>query len=100
MSNIKKVLILWRSTSFPHNGSFFTRIHKDDDTVTEGYISSERLKVKIQSNRIDKFKNFNKGLLIAILEDQVIEINKKFNKLKYELIQNEPQGNTFISLLL
>ena len=37
-------------------------------------------------------------MLIAILEDQVIEINKKFNKLKYELIQSEPQGNTFISL--
>ena len=47
MSEIEKVLILWKSDTFPHRGNFFVRIYNNPDKITyvEGYMARPEIMV-------------------------------------------------------
>ena len=51
MSEVEKILVLWKSDQFPHRGNFFVRVfnHPDKTTFIEGYMERPEIMVNKKS---------------------------------------------------
>ena len=63
MSEVEKVLVLWKSDQFPHRGNFFVRVfnHPDKATFVEGYMP--RPEIMVKKNLNDRLSLIFRGCL-------------------------------------
>lgn len=88
MSEVEKVLVLWKSDQFPHRGNFFVRVfnHPDKATFVEGYMARPEILVNKDLN--DRLSLIFQRMLTLVAEGHLLTISKRYNKLKFQGILN------------